>query len=261
MPEGNTIFRRVRGILTAALLGLILLIMDLIQRTLLVGMIKVRPSSRERVLTRWKRLLGEIVVWNIQRFGGAALDLRPRIRSRPGVLILSNHQSLLDIPLIIHCVEDGYALFVTRERYSRGFPLISKIIRLYGHPTVRPGERIAGQLERLKTAAVEAGGPIVIFPEGSRTRDGEIGRFRTAGLRVILGARKWSVYVVVLDGFWKSAHVSGFIRNVASMRGVVDSVGPFEFDPKHDSMNGFIADMDRRMRDKLQEMQGARGSS
>ncbi len=261
MPEGNTIFDRIRGILTAALLGLILLIMDLIQRTLLVGIIKVRPSSRESVLIGWKRLLGQIVVWNIQRIGGATLDIRPRIRSRSGVLILSNHQSLLDIPLIIHCVKDGYALFVTRERYSRGFPLISKIIRLYGHPTVRPGEHNARQLERLKKTAAEADFPMVIFPEGSRTRDGKIGRFRTAGLRVILGARKWLVYVVVVDGFWKSAHVGGFIRNVGSMRGMVDSVGPFEFDPKHDSMNGFIADMDRRMRDKLQEMRGARGSS
>ena len=53
--------------------------------------------------------------------------------------------------------------------------------------------------------------PLVLFPEGTRSTDGEIGRFRTAGLERILGARDWVVYVLVSDGYWRHGKLVDFI--------------------------------------------------
>jgi len=193
-------------------------------------------------------------MWILETLGGAKMDLRPQLSSAPGVLVLMNHQSLLDIPLAFACFNNGYPKCVARDRYRTGVPLISHMIRLYGHPTVRPGERRPGQLDELRKMAETSSRAIVIYPEGSRTRDGEIRPFKPSGVRAILSARKWMVYVVVVDGVWQSAGIRGLMANVTSMDAVAESVGPYEFDPGNDDANAFIASMEQRMRAKLKEM-------
>ena len=44
----------------------------------------------------------------------------------------------------------------------------------------------------------------LIFPEGHRTRDGEIGPFMRAGLRAILLRAQRPVYLIVVDGLWRA---------------------------------------------------------
>ena len=56
-------------------------------------------------------------------------------------------------------------------------------------------------LRELKEAARTSQVPMVIFPEGTRTKDGEIGEFMTTGLRLILRSRSWKVFVFVVDGY------------------------------------------------------------
>ncbi|UCG50735.1 MAG: 1-acyl-sn-glycerol-3-phosphate acyltransferase [Candidatus Latescibacterota bacterium] len=242
-----------RGLVTTVLVGLMFIGADLIQRTVVVVIIKLRPSARERILTSWLRGLSDIAQWVFERIGGANMEILPKIPALPGTLILMNHQSLLDIPIAVRCFDGGYPKIVARDRYRTGLPLISHMIRLYGHPTVRPGEGDAEQLRSLREMASEVAQPLVIYPEGSRSRDGGIRPFRTGGLKAILGAREWSVYVVVLDGLWQSTSVGGFIRNVSSMRIRVDSVGPFAFDGA-DGADAFIDSMERHMRTKLEEI-------
>lgn len=178
------------------------------------------------------------------------------IPCEPGTLIVMNHQSLLDIPLAFACVDGGYPLVVTRERYRRRHPVVSHMIRLYGHPTVRPGEHAAIQLEALRRTAAAADRPVVIYPEGSRTRDGEVRPFKTAGLKAILQSRRWSVHVVVADGVWRTAKLGGFARYVSSARIRVEEAVPFAFDPVKDDANTYCAAIEARMVQKLAEMRG-----
>jgi 1-acyl-sn-glycerol-3-phosphate acyltransferase len=256
MWEGSTIFYFVRGFIATAALGLLFFSADLIQRTVVIIIIKIRPASRENILGGWLRHLGRAVERITSRIGGATIHVRSRVPAKPGVLVLANHQSLMDIPFVVNSFKDGYPWFIVRDRYSKGVPLVSHMIRIYGHPTVTPGRRDGEQFDRLKTMARESPRPLVIFPEGSRSRDGEIKPLRRGGLRVILGARKWTVYVIVIDGLWQCPSIGGFIRNVASVRARAESAGPFYFDPERDDMGSFISVIERRMHDKLEEMRG-----
>jgi 1-acyl-sn-glycerol-3-phosphate acyltransferase len=150
-----------------------------------------------------------------------------------------NHQSLLDIPLVVQTVAgEGYPRIVTRQRYSRWIPLVSQMVRLYEHPVVAPSaghDEMRRSLERIAVAARESALPLAVFPEGSRTKDGGIGRFRRGALNTILAARDWSVHVYVADGFWKAARYWDFIRHLGEVRGKVEHVGVFEWtDPAAD---------------------------
>jgi len=191
--------------------------------------------------------------------GGARVRISATIPFAPGTLVLMNHQSLLDIPVAIESVERGYPMIVARERYARGYPVISHMIRLYGHPTVRPGEHAGSQLVALRRAAEAAVRPVVIFPEGTRSRDGGIRPFKRGGLKAILPARRWSVHVLVGDGMFGAADVAGFVRNVGRVTVRAESVGPYPFDPHRDDADAFISSMVRVMTEKLAEMRRTKG--
>jgi 1-acyl-sn-glycerol-3-phosphate acyltransferase len=253
--EGEeSILGSIRGAATLVVVTVFFLAADLVQRTLIVVVIKARPGVRDRVLTRWVRIVNTAVLGLVTHVGGAQADLQARIPASPGILVLMNHQSLLDIPVAIGCIEGGYPKIVARERYRKGYPLISHMIRLYGHPTVRPGEYAAAQLEALKRMAEEEERPVVLYPEGSRTPDGQIRRFRTAGLKAILSARSWSVYLLVADGMVKATSLRGFVKNVSGAVIRVRSEGPFFFDGRDADADGFVASMEQRMIRKLSEM-------
>lgn len=258
---GTNIFGRIRGVLALVLEAVVFLTADAVQRSLIVVMIKARPRSRDEILTRWARAFNATILRIIRVVGGARLSIAARIPFAPGTLVLMNHQSLLDIPVAIECIERGYPLIVARERYARGYPLLSHMIRLYGHPTVRPGEHAGSQLDALRRAAEAAVRPVVIFPEGTRSRDGGIRPFKRGGLKTILPARRWSVHVLVGDGMSGAADVAGFVKNVGRVTVRVESVGPYPFDPHRDDTEGFISSMQGVMTEKLAEMRRTRGSS
>ena len=213
---------------------------DVVQRFVIAPWVKLRPSSRVAVLGGWIKIMAWLTTRPVAWIAGCVIPVPKRlVPVKPGVLVVMNHQSLLDIPLVVQTVEgSGYPRIVTRQRYSRWIPLISHMVRLYQYPVVNPSgtkEEIRRSLERIGALARESDVPFVVFPEGSRTRDGEIARFKRGALSSILAARTWTVYVYVADGFWPVARYRDFIHHVRGVRGQVEHAGVFEWtDPGAD---------------------------
>ncbi len=192
-------------------------------------------------------------------FGGAVVPWPSQVApGRPGVLLVMNHQSLFDIPLMVQAVEgQGYPRIVTRERYSRWIPLISHMIRLYDFPVVNPGadpDTISRSLVAIADTARTSEVPLAVFPEGTRTRDGEIGRFKRGALSHILAVRPWTVYVYVVDGFWKAAKYKDFLHHVSEVRGRVELAGTLEWTDPHANPDAFIEQIRSVMVERLRSM-------
>jgi len=98
--------------------------------------------------------------------------------------------------------------------------------------------------------------PVAIFPEGTRTRDGDIGRFKKAGLRRILQARAWKVYILVGDGFWKYAKFKDFLSGIGEMNGEVEFVNMLEWNDPAADPNPFIEEIRAQMVARLARMRG-----
>lgn len=248
---------KIRGHVALTVICLGLLVADLVQRLVIQPAVWLLPSKRIPILTRWERLMAWWVLANLTVVGGARVPELPAIPGGPGVLILMNHQSVIDIPLVVASLRDTYPRIVTRKRYERWIPLISHMVRLYQYPVVDPrakGEEMKRSLATIREAARSAQVPLAIFPEGTRSRNGEIGRFRTTGLRLILRQRPWTVYVMVADGFWQRAKVKDFVRGMADIRGRVALSGPFQWeDPKADP-GPFMEEMRRVMVEELDRL-------
>jgi len=106
-----------------------------------------------------------------------------RVPTTGGVIIASNHASFLDPPLV------GAGLprdinYLARESLFR-YPGIGALLRSWNSvPVDRDGGGASGLREIL--SRLYAGGAIILFPEGTRTKDGKLQPARSGiGLTVI----------------------------------------------------------------------------
>lgn len=100
-----------------------------------------------------------------------------------GVILASNHASYLDPPLVGSGLKRGIN-FLARESLFR-FPVMGAVLRSWN---VVPVDRDGGGARGLKAILdrLLAGGAIILFPEGTRTTDGQLQPARSGiGLTVI----------------------------------------------------------------------------
>jgi 1-acyl-sn-glycerol-3-phosphate acyltransferase len=221
-----------------------------------------RPRSRVRILGAFAQMVAHGTLGIVRHVGGAKIELHASIPARPGVLMIMNHQSIVDIPAAAACVPGAYPRMVARARYGRGIPMVSHMISLYGHILVQPGRMGRRDLDALAETGRTSTLPILIYPEGHRTHDGEIRPWKRAGLDAFLSARDWSVYVLVVDGLYGVGRVPDFVRNISSVRCRVEMVGPFAYDGRdRETHDEFVEELRRVMCAKLSDMRAQARSS
>lgn len=251
----------VRGCLALFLTLMFLVLFDPVQRFVIVPLARLYPSRRVAILGRWQHIMRWISLSPIIYVGGARFPRPPAIPGGEGVLIIMNHQSIFDIPLVVESLPvNAFPRFITRKRYFKGIPLVSHLLRLYEYPSVDPqagSEEMRRSLGSIRDAARKKDAPLCIFPEGTRTKDGEIGPFRPLGLRMILKQRAWRVYVLVGDGYWKAAKMKDFVRGMAGIRGKLELAGVFEWPDPGQNSDAFAEEVRRAMVDRLAEMRRA----
>src|SRR5262245_18251369 len=172
-----------------------------------------------------RAMSGSIVA--LLRMGGARFRRTGQVPTGAPALILMTHQSLTDISTVVLMGSPYAPAFVTRERYARGIPVVSLCMRLIGCPIVDPERSPKRALKAIQRGAREETHGLLIFPEGHRTRDGEIGPFQAGGVEAALRARRMPVYLVVTDGFWACRRLVDFALNIHRLQGRTEVLGPF----------------------------------
>jgi len=255
----------VRGALTIFVIGVVLVLGDVVQRTLIAGSARLFPGRRIWILSTWQQFYATYILSAVRHVGGATIEPPVRVPGAEGTLVVMNHQSVLDIPLVVAAVRPTYPRIVTRSRYARGKPLISHMVRLYQYPTVDPRAMKKRDVMRVAEQAAASRVPMVIYPEGTRSKSGRIGRFRRAGLSAILAARRWEVYVVTIDGYWVLRTLNDFLSGSNRIHGKMRVSGPFPSpaptgeheDTREDPvLDTFIERLETEMRGALSEMRG-----
>lgn len=245
---------KLRGALTIGFVGGGLILADPFQRIVVSGLVRLLPAKRVAILSWWERRLAHFVLGSLRRVGGAHIEAPPALPGREGVLVLMNHQSLLDIPLVVASLRPMHPRIVTRARYARGKPLISHMTKLYQYPLVDPRANVKAQIAAMAENARTSPVPFVIFPEGHRTRDGDIGPWKEGGLRAILGVRRWEVHLLVADGYWQNARLVDFLDHMSALDGRAVALGPFQAPEPGTDPEPFMTDMRARMVQALADL-------
>jgi 1-acyl-sn-glycerol-3-phosphate acyltransferase len=225
------------------------------QRFVLWPYFFLRPARRKPVMDRFMHFMARAVLVTM-RLGGARITERGHVPTEKPVLVLMNHQSLLDIPTAIALCRPDVPLIVTRKLYGRGIPMVSPMLRIQRYPLVDPKKDRKGAVAIIQETARTQEHGILLYPEGHRGHGGELGAFASAGIRVILKERTTPVYLIVTDGFWVCRRLKDFIFAIHRLEGRTEVLGPFD-PPRVDAeVPAFVERMREAMQAKLVEMRG-----
>lgn len=117
-----------------------------------------------------------------------------------GALICANHQSFFD-PVLVGLTCDRRMNYLARDTLFQS-PILAPLIRyLDAIPIDREGGGLAGLKETLRR--LKAGEQVLIFPEGTRTRDGEVSSLKP-GFCAVTRRSKVPLVPVGLDGAYQA---------------------------------------------------------
>lgn len=166
--------------------------------------------------------------------GAGEVEGRENIPASGGFVIASNHCSFFDPPILAIASPRPLSYFAKQELFAN--PYFSAVIQKLG---AFPVERGSGDQAALARAIqlLTAGYALVIFPEGTRSRDGRLAR---AKLGAALMAVKANVPIlpVFIDGSFQAWPKGGAIRR-APVR--VRIGAPLYPDGVPDSARGYAA--------------------
>jgi 1-acyl-sn-glycerol-3-phosphate acyltransferase len=128
---------------------------------------------------------GSFYVW-MNPLWRVAFEGRERLPWGGPAVLVANHLSLLDILVL-------YGLFRPFKWVSKAelfrVPVVGWNMRLNDYVPLRRGDRdsIRAMMDHCRRH-LEAGAPVLIFPEGTRSPDGRLQAFRDGAFRLALGA-------------------------------------------------------------------------
>ena len=135
------------------------------------------------------------------------------------VVFAANHQSYLDIPVLLASIAPPPPLLARKEIGQ--VPFLGLWMRRLGCVFVQREDARSG-MQALKEAqaVVEGGRSLVVFPEGTRSKSDRLGEFQAGVVRIAAKA-KVPVVPVVIDGTFRGLEDGGFELRPAKVRLVI----------------------------------------
>jgi 1-acyl-sn-glycerol-3-phosphate acyltransferase len=187
------------SILTVIVFGLTLIVFDLMGRVaLLFGL---RPF--EWVMAWLQRSL--LVIF---RISGVQFDIEglDGFNRSGGYLFISNHQSMYDIPIFGGILIRNFPKYVAKKSLASGIPAISLNLSRGGNALIDRGDRdqAMAAISQMASECQDRSVSAVIFPEGTRSRDGSLGEYKVGGVAALMsGGPDLPIIPTVIDGSWK----------------------------------------------------------
>lgn len=177
--------------------------------TLLIGdvLLRVARLFGERPMEVTVGMIQRVLIWTFL-FSGTrvSVDRSALLEAGKGYLIVANHQSLFDVPLFGGVLLSNYPKYVAKRELGKWIPTISYNLRRGGNVLIDRANRIESMkaIRDFGRAVQRRGVSAVVFPEGSRSRDGNLKAFKPGGTIALLkAADQLPVVPAVIDGSWK----------------------------------------------------------
>ena len=140
----------------------------------------------------------------------------PHTRDQP-IIIVANHQGQWDISPIIWYLRRLHPKFISKIELGKGIPSISYNLRKGGSALIdRKDKRQSIMAIRDLTKTLnKTNRSVVIFPEGTRSKDGIPKQFATGGLITLFKFMPTAIIVpVTINNSWKLMRWGGFPQDI-----------------------------------------------
>ena len=142
-----------------------------------------------------------------------------QISANKPLLIISNHQSMYDISPIMWYMRKHHVKFVAKKELGKGIPSVSHNLRHGGSVLIdrkNPRQALPAMMkfgEYIESTNRAA----VIFPEGTRSKDGAPRPFRTKGLEILIKKAPSALIVpITVNNSWKMLRYGKFPMGIGN---------------------------------------------
>jgi 1-acyl-sn-glycerol-3-phosphate acyltransferase len=135
------------------------------------------------------------------------------VRTHHPYLVISNHQSMVDIALLGHVLFTNFPKFVSKRELARRIPSVSYNLRRGGNALIDrdDAEQALDAIRGLGARVERNGVSAVIFPEGTRARRGVLKPFKPRGsLALLESAPTTEVLPVAIENSWRLMQANFF---------------------------------------------------
>ncbi|HEY8515338.1 MAG TPA: lysophospholipid acyltransferase family protein [Candidatus Binatia bacterium] len=230
--------------------GLIMVLYDVIFRiTFLFG----------KRANAWVLGIMQCTVILAMRLAGIRFEIErsPKIKPYTSYIIVSNHQSMFDIPTFGWQFFTNFPKYISKIELAKWIPAVSVQLRKGGHALIDRKDRASAVrvIDKLAHEVVQNGFSAVIYPEGTRARNGVLAPFKPAGTVALLKqAKDVPVVPVCIDNSWRiMEHKMLPIPWGITMRWWAGD--PIERRPDEDPY-AIVAEVERQIRETMARFRG-----
>jgi 1-acyl-sn-glycerol-3-phosphate acyltransferase len=166
------------------------------------------PIDHKRSVIHWWLILQSCILLRLIPIWKIKVEGREKIEKGKAYILISNHQSILDI-LLINCLRYRFRWISKIENYK--VPVLGWYLRMAKYITIDRGD-VESKVEMFEKSALslKEGISIMMFPEGTRSPDGEIGTFKLGAFQMALMTDK-PILPVIIDGTGGILPKHGFV--------------------------------------------------
>lgn len=164
-------------------------------------------DKRTWVLHRYSIFWALIYVW-LNPLWKIDIKGRENIKKKKTYVIISNHQSALDI-VVLYALRTHFKWIAKRELFK--VPIVGWNLRLNHHvPINRNNPKSALEMMQKAVNHLNQSSSILVFPEGTRSENGTIKRFKD-GAFIIAKKAEVAILPVVINGTLETLPKSGMV--------------------------------------------------
>jgi len=164
------------------------------------------------IVKYWAKTIFKTMNINVRVIGLDKLD------RNADYIFAPNHASSLDIPLILGFLP--FWIVPISKIELKWIPFLGWAMQAAGHVFVdrRDHEKAMFSIAEIKNSLIKNPRSILIFPEGSRTKDGKVNQFKTGGLSIGIST-KIPIVPIAINGTFESLskHSKKFVNNLLTI--------------------------------------------
>jgi len=129
------------------------------------------------------------------------------------IIFIANHQSMYDIPGLIWFLRKYHAKFISKIELTKGIPSISFNLKYGGGANIdrKDSKQAISEIIKLGRRMKANTWSTVIFPEGTRSKDGKVKTFQVGGIATLLKVVPEALIVpVAIENSWKIVQYGSF---------------------------------------------------
>jgi 1-acyl-sn-glycerol-3-phosphate acyltransferase len=190
----------------------------------LIWLVTLPFDRKKKVLHQFTCFWGSLYTW-LNPAWPVTVEGRDKIRRNVPYVMVANHQSFLDILVLFRLFK--HFKWVSKIENFR-VPCIGWNMHLNGYIALKRGDAASvRQMLRDCEATLKQGNPIMLFPEGTRSMDGRLRKFKQGAFKL---ARELQLPIlpVVVEGTGSALPKAGLVlrgRHPIRIR-VLDELGP-----------------------------------